>query len=135
MDRELVELVWRRAQSCCEYCQLPQAYSLPAFEIDHIIAKKHGGRTVAENLALACFYCNSFKGPNLAGLDPQTGKIVQLFHPRRHHWKRCFRWAGPFLVGRSPIGRATIAVLCINNLAALGSRQALIDEGVFPPAE
>ena len=132
MEQELVELVWLRARSRCEYCQLPQAFSLFSFEIDHIIAKKHGGATVPENLALACFYCNSFKGPNIASLDGQTGKLVQLFNPRRHHWKRCFRWAGPLLVGRTPIGRVTIQVLCINNLQALALRQSLIDEGVFP---
>jgi 5-methylcytosine-specific restriction endonuclease McrA len=58
MDAELVEFVWQRARLCCEYCRLPQLYSLLPFEIDHVIAKKHGGRTVAENLALACFYWN-----------------------------------------------------------------------------
>jgi hypothetical protein len=134
MDQELVELVWARAHSCCEYCRLPQAYSLFPFEIDHIVAKKHNGLTVAENLALACFYCNSFKGSNIAGLDPLTGKLVQLFHPRRHYWRRCFRWAGPLLVGRTPIGRTTIQVLCINHPHAVVLRQSLMDEGVFPLA-
>lgn len=134
MERELVELVWLRAHSCREYCRLPQAYAVFTFEIDHIIAKKHGGETAPENLCLTCFYCNSFKGPNIAGLDPQTGKLVRLFNPRRHHWKRCFRWVGPQLVGRTPTGRATVEVLCINNPQALTLRQSLIDEGVFPPS-
>ena len=133
MEQELVELVWRRAHGRCEYCQMSQAHSLLTFEIDHIIAKKHSGATVPENLCLACFYCNSFKGSNIAGRDVQTGKLVQLFNPRRHHWKRCFRWAGPLLVGRTLIGRATIQVLCINNPQALALRQSLINEGTFPP--
>jgi hypothetical protein len=132
MEQELVQLVWQRARSRCEYCQLAQEHSLLTFEIDHIIAKKHGGETVPENLCLACFYCNSFKGPNIASIDAHSGKLTQLFNPRRHHWKRCFRWVGPLLVGRTPIGRVTIQVLCINNLHALGLRQSLIDEGVFP---
>jgi hypothetical protein len=80
-----------------------------------------------------CRFCNSFKGPNIAGLDPKTGKLVQLFNPRRHHWKRCFRWAGPRLLGRTPIGRVTVEVLCINNIQAVALRQGLIDEEVFPP--
>ena len=42
--------------AACEYCQLPQASPSIPFEIDHIIARKHGGTTVAENLALSCFY-------------------------------------------------------------------------------
>jgi hypothetical protein len=134
MEQELVDLVWRRANSRCEYCQMAQACSLLSFEIDHIIARKHGGQAVPENLCLACFYCNSFKGPNIASLNPQTGKLVQLFNPRRHSWKRCFRWAGPLLVGRTPIGRVTILVLCLNNPRALTLRQSLIEEGVFPPS-
>ncbi|MBX3436655.1 MAG: HNH endonuclease [Planctomycetaceae bacterium] len=39
-------------------------------EPDHIIAEKHGGETTAENLALACFDCNWFKGSDIASLDP-----------------------------------------------------------------
>ena len=133
MEHELVELVWQRAQSRCEYCRLAQAHSTITFEIDHVIAKKHGGQTVPENLCLACYYCNSFKGPNVAGVDPQTGKVVPLFNPRRHHWKRCFQWSGPLVVGRTPIGRATIQVLEMNNPQAVALRQSLIDEDAFPP--
>jgi len=133
MDAALTRLVWQRAKGRCEYCQMPQTADDATFEIDHIIAKKHGGRTVARNLALACYYCNSFKGPNIGGLDPWTRRLAQLFHPRRHHWKRCFRWHGPTLVGRTPIGRTTIAVLCLNNPEAVTLRRALIAEGVFPP--
>ena len=98
MNAHLVELVWQRAHSRCEYCGLLQENSLLPFEIDHIIAQKHGGRTSANNLALACYYCNSFKGPNIAGIDPRTGNLVQLFHPRRHHWKR---WLSQTAVARS----------------------------------
>jgi len=55
MDRELEELVWRRAGGRCEYCQLAQESHELAFEIDHIIALKHRGPTRASNLCLACF--------------------------------------------------------------------------------
>jgi 5-methylcytosine-specific restriction endonuclease McrA len=56
MDEALVQLVWQRANATCEYCQLPQTLSLVSFEIDHVIATKHGGKTTASNLALTCFY-------------------------------------------------------------------------------
>ena len=102
------------------------------FEIDHIIARKHGGRTTASNLALSCFYCNTYKGPNLAGVDPVLGRIIRLFHPRRHKWSAHFRWEGPTLVGKTPIGSATIAVLQVNHPEAVAARRALIEEGVFP---
>jgi hypothetical protein len=105
------------------------------FEIDHIIAESHGGPTAAQNLALACYHCNSFKGPNLAGIDAQREQIVRLFHPRRHKWHRHFRWQGAYLVGRTPIGRATVATLRINLPFRVRHRQALIVEGVFPPAD
>jgi hypothetical protein len=79
------------------------------------------------------FLCNSYKGPNIAGIDPVSRSIVPLFHPRRHKWARHFRWDGPILVGRTPIGRATVAVLEINEPYRVAARRLLIDEGVFPP--
>lgn len=133
MDKELQELVWERAQSRCEYCQMSQAFSQLTFEIDHIIASKHGGRTLSSNLALSCYYDNSFKGPNLSGIDPRTGRLTRLFHPRRHAWDRHFRWDGPLLVGRTAIGRTTIRVLLVNLELRVAHRQLLIDAGLFPP--
>jgi hypothetical protein len=133
MDRALKNLVWQRAGNCCEYCRMPQEYDDGTFEIDHIIAVTHGGPTRASNLCLACFSCNSFKGPNLSGRDRKTRKIVPLFNPRRHRWQRHFRWDGPRLVGRTPTGRATVATLRINLDHRVAYRQALIAEGVFPP--
>lgn len=68
-----------------------------------------------------------------AGRDPRTGRIVRLFHPRRHQWRQHFLWDGPRLVGLTTIGRATIAVLEINLQHRIALRQALIEEGLFPP--
>jgi len=133
MDEQLIRLVRVRAHDCCEYCQLPQSCTSIAFEIDHIVAQQHGGPTVVSNLALACFADNHHKGPNLAGIDPKTGKRTWLFNPRRHKWSRHFRWSGPVLVGRTAVGRATIAVLKINAEHRVAQRSALIKEGVFPP--
>jgi hypothetical protein len=132
MDAALVDLVWERADSICEYCGLPAALSLLGFEIDHIIAQKHSGASVPNNLALSCFYDNCFKGPNIAGLDPLTDQVTRLFNPRRHKWHRHFRWHGPILLGRTAIGRATVSVLCINLPFRVAHRQSLIDEGKFP---
>jgi 5-methylcytosine-specific restriction endonuclease McrA len=134
MERDLEELVWRRSGGRCEYCQVAKEHDRLPFEVDHVIALKHGGPTRASNLCLACFACNNHKGPNVAGVDQQTNKIVSLFHPRRHSWRRHFRWDGPVLIGRTPAGRATVAVLEINLDYRIAFRQGLIDEGVFPPA-
>jgi hypothetical protein len=83
------------------------------------------------NLALSCWYCNSFKGSDIAGIDPVTGKLTRLYHPRRHRWSWHFRWDGPLLVGRTPIGRTTIRVLQINGSEAITLRESLIAEGLF----
>jgi hypothetical protein len=134
VDRALEEQVWARARFRCEYCLLPVGYTEAPFQIDHIIAKKHGGETVAANLALSCYFCNSYKGPNIASLDPSTGKLVRLFHPRKDRWADHFAWEGPLLVGQTAIGRATTLVLWINHPLVVETRRLLIAEGDFPPS-
>src|SRR3954469_25758670 len=133
MDAALARLVWQRAENCCKYCQLSQAFDDRTFEIDHIISEKHHGPTTAGNLALSCFRCNSFKGSDISGRDPKTRKLTPLFNPRRHRWARHFRWQGAYLIGRTPIGRVTVAVLRINDHLRVELREELIEEGVFPP--
>ena len=110
---------------------MPQLAYRFRFPIDHIIAQQHGGPSTEDNLALACFFCNSAKGPNLAGLDPETGRLVPLFHPRRQKWSRHFRLAGPMLVGRTPCGRATVAVLAMNLPDRVDVRAQLLAAGLF----
>ncbi len=131
MDAALQRLVRQRAGGRCEYCRLPQAASGVPFEIDHIIARHHRGRTAAGNLADACIYCNGYKGPNISGLDPATAKLTPLFNPRRHKWSYHFRYEGGELVGRTAISRTTVEVLRINlpNLVAL--REILMEDGLF----
>lgn len=133
MNASLIRLVRDRAEKCCEYCLLPQSVTFVPHEIEHIVAQQHGGPTVERNLALACFACNHHKGPNLAGVDPRTGKRTWLFNPRRQKWARHFRWRGAILLGRTPVGRTTVAVLAINLPYRVEQREALILEGVFPP--
>src|SRR5437867_6322326 len=115
MERQLLELVRQRAGSRCEYCHFPEQFSGLNFQIDHVIAEKHGGPTASENLALSCIYCNSYKGTNLSGIDSATGEVVRLFHPRRDQWSEHFQWEAALLRGRTPVGRATITVLRIND--------------------
>jgi len=134
MAKSLEQAVRNRANGFCEYCQLPQANHLLPFQLDHIIAEQHGGQTISENLAIAGLRCNKRKGPNIAGIDGNTGEIVRLFHPRRDRWVEHFEWHGPELMGLTPIGRATIAVLAINHPSAVAVRHELILEGVFPPS-
>jgi hypothetical protein len=125
--------VRRRAGYRCEYCGSLQTHYPERFQIDHIVARQHGGATEVENLALACIECNKRKGPNLSSIDPDTQKIVLLFNPRSQRWADHFEWNGPVIVGRTSEGRATVALLDMNRPPRVVVRQALIEEGVFSP--
>jgi len=131
MKRKLIEQVREQAGNRCDYCHLPDELDPLPFQLDHIIAQQHGGLTALENSAWSCLHCNKHKGPNIAGIDPLTGQLVALFHPRLQSWHRHFQWNGPLLVGRTRIGRATIRVLAINDPDAVAFRSELMDEGVF----
>lgn len=131
MDAAATRFVHARAAGRCEYCRLPQSATSVGHVIDHVISRKHGGRSDSSNLAIACWYCNSYKGSDISGLDPRTRKLTPLFHPRRHKWDHHFRYQGSTLLGRIPIGRTTIRVLRINSDEALALRDALLAEGLF----
>ncbi len=104
-----------RAGARCEFCGLSQARELFfTFHVEHIIARQHGGPDELNNLALACYHCNLHKGPNLTAIDPNTGEITRLFHPRRQIWAEHFEQNGTVVTGKSPAGRATVALLKMN---------------------
>jgi hypothetical protein len=128
-------LVWERAGRRCEYCQMSQDYDPATFEVDHVVPEKMDGESVVENLALACFKCNNHKGPNIAGIDSNSGNKAFLFDPRKDVWGDHFSWDGPRLIGLTSAGRATVDLLQINVGHRVGHRRQLIAEGVFPPAE
>lgn len=128
MSRQLFQTVRERAGQRCEYCLLSQsAFPLP-FQIDHILAEKHGGETVESNLAFACTHCNRYKGPNIAGFDSETNQITRLFNPRTDIWEEHFTLNGPRICGKTPIGRATVNVLRMNSPDQLLVRGALLQQ-------
>jgi hypothetical protein len=130
MDKALPAVVRHRAGEVCEYCRLPQAASgFVRFHIEHITARQHGGHTESDNLALACGLCNFHKGPNIAGLDPESGQLVPLFHPRRDRWTEHFAWEGTVIAGRSAIGRATVRLLAMNNWQRIEVQKNLLALG------
>ena len=125
--------VRERAGHRCEYCLLHRDESpLAVLHIEHILPKIHGGTDDLENLALAridCnlhkgprIDCNLHKGPNLTGIDPQTNRVTELFHQRRHRWEDHFERDGLYLVGKTAIGRTTIRVLNVNSEDQLSLR-------------
>jgi 5-methylcytosine-specific restriction endonuclease McrA len=115
MDTATQRQVRLRAGNRCEYCRLPQERDrFFSFHVEHIIAQQHGGSDDLTNLALACHHCNLHKGPNLAGIDPDTGQMVPLFNPRTQRWEDHFDWDDAWILGRTPVGRATVRVLAMN---------------------
>lgn len=131
MDKALDQFVRNRARHRCEYCHVPQAYYRTRYHFEHVGARKHRGPTSAENLALSCVECNLRKGTNLAGLDPETGQVALVFNPREQRWADHFAWSGAKIVGLTPIGRVTVAILDLNRAPRVLARQALIAEGVL----
>lgn len=110
----LQELVVERAGNRCEYCGLAQAGQAATFHIDHVIPIAAGGETTADNLALACVACSLYKGARLTASDPEAGREVPIFNPRREAWGDHFRWEGVRVLGVTAIGRATTVVLQMN---------------------
>jgi len=132
VPEKLRQQVRERAKGRCEYCLVHEDDLLFAFEADHVIAEKHKGATIFENLAWACGVCNRFKGTDLSSIDPITNEIVPLFNPRRHQWHRHFRLNGAHIVPLTARGRATESLLQLNTEDRLLQRQALLQQGRYP---
>lgn len=129
MDAATRTLVRQRADNRCEYCLLRQEHCDLTHHVEHILSKQHGGTDTADNLALACHRCNLRKGPNLTGIDPETGRLAPLFHPRRDRWGEHFLLQGVRIEGRTNVGRATVQVLGINDPRRLELRSELLARG------
>lgn len=132
VGRDVRELVVRRAHDACEYCRLPQAASLLPHQVDHIIGKQHRGSDDPGNLCLCCIRCNLNKGPNIASIDPETGLLVALYHPRSNVWREHFATTNDgFVRGLTAEGRATVLVLAMNEEDRVRLRALLLRRGRY----
>lgn len=131
MDATLRDATRNRATGRCEYCRLPDFVQLLPFHVEHIVARQHGGIDDLDNLAWSCDRCNAYKGPNLSSIDPATGELVALFHPRRDPWHEHFTVDNGEIVGLSPVGRATARLLQVNARHRVQLRIELADQGLF----
>lgn len=126
------------ARHRCGYCLSPQHLVMARLEIEHIVPLSKGGSDDESNLWLACPICNRHKANKVTGKDPESGKESPLFNPRQQVWAEHFRWdyTGLYLIGRTVVGRATIAALQMNEDAdALTVRSYWIEAGWHPPNE
>ena len=79
LSEALRRLVAERADHLCEYCLVHEVDLYHGCEVDHVVSVKHGGTTVMENLAYACFHCNRHKGTDLGSVHPRVdGKSAGL---------------------------------------------------------
>jgi hypothetical protein len=102
------------------------------FQVEHIISRKHGGSTELENLALACVFCNRYKGSDIASLIPETNELVRLYHPRTDRWGEHFRIDGVVIEPLTRIGEATVRILQMNNDDQILEREVLRRRGRYP---
>jgi len=133
LSPEVVRLVCQRAEERCEYCRMHQSLQGATFHVEHIIPGSRGGSSDLDNLAWACPGCNLHKSDRIEVPDPDSSCLVRLFHPRADNWPEHFCWEDFRLVGRTPIGRATVFGLELNHPRRLRIRQAEVLFGLFPP--
>ena len=125
------------ARDRCGYCLSSQRYVMSKLEIEHLIPRALGGLEDESNLWLSCGLCNRYKGSQTAGVDPVEGARVSLFNPRTQVWNEHFRWSpdGTLILGLTPIGRATVDTLRLNNDLAVEVRRNWVLADWHPPEE
>ncbi len=100
--------VFTRDKFRCQYCGDKFAYGKLTY--DHVIPRKHGGRTEWDNIVTACTDCNGRKGDrscDRAGMFPMTDpvrpKALPLTPPRLEAGHIPEEWIG-FCAGVVEIG-------------------------------
>ncbi len=131
---ELRRLVVLRAGRCCEYCLINEDDTFFGCEVDHIISEKHGGLTVAGNLAYACLVCNRNKGSDIGSISATTGTFTRLFNPRLDNWPDHFALDGVVIRVLSEIGQVTERILQFNTIEHFNERESLQAQGRYPKA-
>ena len=139
MGREVSNALRRRvaerAWHVCEYCLVHEEDSYHGYEADHIRSVKHGGQTVQENLAWACFHCNRHKGTDLGSVSVGSGTFVGFYNPRVDRWKDHFCWSEGRIESLTEVGEVTARVLDFNHPERVAFRKLLTEAGRYPTLE
>jgi len=72
--------IYQRDRNQCQYCGARPPRE--EMTIDHIVPRSRGGKTVWENVVLACSACNARKGHRL--LSESSMSLIRK--PRKPHW-------------------------------------------------
>ena len=124
--------VTERTFHSCEYGLIHVDYTTLIHEIVHVIAEKHGGATILDNLAHACAQCNRNKGGDIASVDPDTKQPQFVYNPRQQLWEEHFQLDGPLTVPRTSVGRASVRLFQVNQIDRLLLRKELIVIDRYP---
>ena len=132
ISENLRELVSKRADFRCEYCQIHAKNSYFAFHIEHIISLKHGGKSNPENLAFACPICNVSKGSDIGTFLDDENILVRLFNPRIDKWSEHFEVENTgFLISKTDVAEATTKILNLNHPDSIIERREMILRNIF----
>ncbi len=132
ISSETRQVVSTLANNTCEYCLITEEDAYFRFQVEHIISRKHGGSSELENLALACVFCNRYKGSDIASLIPETNKLIRFYNPRVDRWNEHFRLNGVVIEPLTEIGEATVRILQMNHDDQILERQVLSRRGRYP---
>jgi 5-methylcytosine-specific restriction endonuclease McrA len=69
--------IYARDGDTCQYCG--KKHQKKHLNIDHVVPKVAGGKTIWENLVVSCFKCNTKKG----GRTPKEAGMVLLKQPKK----------------------------------------------------
>jgi len=75
------------------------------------LAASTAAPTTSTTSACAASADNQKKGPNIASIDPETGVMMPLYHPRRHSWLEHFEAVQARITGLTPEGRTTVQLM------------------------
>ena len=78
-----------------------------------------------------CMFCNKYKGTDLTSIDPESGEIAPLFHPRRQCWEDHFRLDNAQIVPLTATGRVTVTLLQLNRSERVAEREILLTVGTI----
>ncbi|MBM83266.1 MAG: HNH endonuclease [Planctomycetaceae bacterium] len=136
-SQEIRDAVFARANYQCEYCQTPMKFCPDSPSLEHIEPKSKRGSDDMSNLAMSCQGCNSHKFVSTDSIDPESGRRVPLYNPRRDEWNHHFRWSPDLtvIIGRTSSGRATIKKLQPNRPALINLKLLLCQTSRHPAQE
>lgn len=133
VSAEFRRLVLERSGNRCEYCLIHSDDTIFGCQVDHIISENHFGVTNTDNLAMACAFCNRFKGTDIGSIAVSTREFTRFFNPRTDRWNEHFRFDQFQIASLTPIGEVTLAILQFNHVDRVLERQVLHLDGRFPP--